>query len=181
MTTQMTSRQRMLAALECRETDYVPCSFMFFSALRGRCDSQEEFVRRQVQMGLDAVAPRVDIGRPFPPQVQVRQWREERAEVPDILHKEYVTPDGTLKTEVLSTEDWPYPNHVPLFDDYLVPRARKFPVEGPEDLAALRHLLVVPEPDDVARFRANAARVEPRTHERGAGGGRGPLRTQGLV
>jgi len=157
MTTQMTSRQRMLAALECRETDYVPCSFMFFSALRGRCDSQEEFVRRQVQMGLDAVAPRVDIGRPFPPQVQVRQWREERAEVPDILHKEYVTPDGTLKTEVLSTEDWPYPNHVPLFDDYLVPRARKFPVEGPEDLAALRHLLVVPEPDDVARFRANAA------------------------
>ncbi len=166
----MNSRERMLGAIECRETDYIPCSFMIFAALRGRCDSDEEFVRRQVQMGLDAAVPTASwasarnpehrdlpgIDLPFPPQVQVRQWREERSDGPDLLHKEYVTPDGTLKTEVLATEDWPYPNHVPIFDDYLVPRAAKFPVESKADLAALRHLLAPPEPDDVARFRANA-------------------------
>jgi len=97
--------------------------------------------------------------------VQVHQWREERSEVPDLLHKEYVTPDGTLKTEVLATEDWPYPDHVPIFDDYLVPRATKFPVESQDDLAALRHLLAPPEPDDVARFRANAAAAKALAEE----------------
>ncbi len=92
----------------------------------------------------------------YAPEVQVRQWREEVAGGPDVLHKEYATPDGTLKTEVLETEDWPYPGHVPLMDDYLIPRARRFPVESREDLAALRHVLAPPHPDDIARFREHA-------------------------
>ncbi len=173
MASQMTSRQRMLAAIEGRETDYVPCSFMIFAALRSRCKSDEEFVRKQVAMDLDAVVPSdtwastrgqehrdtPGIALRYAPEVQVRQWREQRDDGPDILHKEYVTPDGTLKTEVFASPDWPYPDYVPLFDDYLVPRARKFPIEGPDDLAALRHLLIPPHPEDVARFRENAARA----------------------
>jgi uroporphyrinogen-III decarboxylase len=179
MAGEMTSRERMLAAIECREVDYVPCSFMIFAALRSRCESDEEFVRRQVAMGLDAVVPTASwasarnpehrdlpgIDLPFPPQVQVRQWREERSGETDVLHKEYATPDGTLKTEVLATDDWPYPNHVPIFDDYLVPRAIRFPVESRADLAALRHLLAPPEPKDVARFRANAALAQELSKE----------------
>jgi len=170
----MTSRERMLAAIECREVDYVPCSFMIFSALRSRCDSDEEFVRRQMEMGLDTFVstaswtsvnnfehrdlPGIEIR--YSPQVQVRQWRQQRADGPDILHKEYITPDGILKTEVLSTNDWPYPGHVPLFDDYLVPRAQKFPIEGPQNLDALRHLLVPPHPEEVKKFRAHAFTVK---------------------
>jgi len=166
----MTSRERMLAALECREVDYVPCSFMIFAALRGRCDSDEEFVRRQVEMGLDPVVataswasarnpehrdlPGIDMR--YASEVEARQWREQVADGPDVLHKEYVTPDGTLKTEVLETEDWPYPGHVPLMDDYLIPRARSFPIAARDDLAALRHLLVAPHRDDVARFHEHA-------------------------
>jgi len=177
----MTSRERMLAALEGRETDYVPCSFMIFAALRSRCDSDAEFVRRQVEMGLDAFVataswasarnpehrdlPGIDLR--YSPEVQVRQWREERSAAPAVLHKEYLTPDGTLKTEVLETEDWPHPGHVPLFDDYLVPRATRFPIEGPADLPALRHLLVQPNPDDVASFRANALRAKALAEELG--------------
>ena len=151
MASGMSSRQRMLAAIEGREVNYVPCSFMIFSALSSRCSSEEELVRRQVAMGLDTVvashswtarglehrdAPGIELR--YPPEVTVRQWREKRQGEPDILHKEYVTPDGTLKTEVVETEDWPYPGHVPLCDDYLVPRARKFPVEKPEDPVAAR-------------------------------------------
>jgi len=166
----MTSRERMLAAIEGRAVDCVPCSFMIFSALSGRCDGEEDFVRRQVEMGLDTVVPTHSwtarglehrdapgIEMRYPPQVQVRQWREERADGPDILHKEYATPDGTLKTEVYATPDWPYPDHVPLCDDYLVPRARKFPVQGPDDLPALRHLLGPPHPQAVESFRRGAA------------------------
>jgi len=164
------SRERMLAALRCDDVDYVPCSFMIFAALRARCDSDEEFVRRQVQMGLDPVVataswasarnpehrdlPGIDIR--YPHDVEVTQWREARSDAPDVLHKRYATPAGELKTEVLETEDWPYPGHVPLMDDYLIPRARRFPVGEPEDLAALRHLLAPPHPDDVAAFRTAA-------------------------
>ena len=170
----MTSRERMLAALACAEVDYVPCSFMIFAALRGRCNSDEEFVRRQVAMGLDPFVataswasarnpehrdlPGIDLR--YPEQVQVRQWREERADGPDLLHKEYVTPDGTLKAEVEETEDWPYPGHVPLMDDYLIPRGVRFPVQERADLAALRHLLGPPHPDDVAKFREGAAEAK---------------------
>ena len=105
----MTSRERMLAAIENRDVDYVPCSFMIFAALRSRCESDEQFVRAQVEMGLDPVVPIATwastrgrehrdlpgIPMRYPPEVEVRQWREERDDGPDILHKEYVTPDGT--------------------------------------------------------------------------------------
>jgi hypothetical protein len=181
MAATMTSRERMLAAIECRETDYIPCCFMIFAALSGRCADDEEFVRRQVEMGLDAFVPTASwavtrnpehrdlpgIDLRFPPQVEVRQWREQRTDGPDILHKEYITPDGTLKTEVEATDDWPLPDYVPLFDDYLVPRARKFPVESIEDLAALRHLLPAPHPEDVAVFRARADRARDLADELG--------------
>ncbi len=166
----MTSRERMLAALQCREVDYVPCSFMIFSALRARCDSDEEFVRRQVEMGLDPVVPTASwssarnvehrdlpgIDLRYPDDVEIRQWREEVADGPDVLHKQYRTPAGTLETEVLETEDWPYPGHVPLMDDYLVPRARRFPVQEREDLQALRHVLGPLHDEAVADFRRRA-------------------------
>lgn len=175
----MTSRERMLAALACADLDHVPCSFMIFAALRGRCDSDEQFVRRQVAMGLDPFVttaswasarnlehrdlPGIDLR--FPPQVQVRQWREERPGEPDLLHKEYETPAGTLKAEVLETEDWPYPGHIPLMDDYLIPRGVRFPVQERADLAALRHLLGLPHPDDVTRYCERAAQAKALAEE----------------
>jgi uroporphyrinogen decarboxylase len=86
--------------------------------------------------------------------VTVREWRE--AGEPPTLQKEYATPAGTLTAIVEETEDWPYPGHVPLFDDYLVPRSRKFLVETWEDLEALRHILTPPRDELVAEFRAAA-------------------------
>ncbi|MBD3293647.1 MAG: hypothetical protein GF393_12040, partial [Armatimonadia bacterium] len=46
----------------------------------------------------------------------------------------------------------PYPGHIPIMDDYLIPRARRFPVSEHSDLNALRWLLTPPDPDDVAAF-----------------------------
>ncbi|MEW5961156.1 MAG: uroporphyrinogen decarboxylase family protein, partial [Chloroflexota bacterium] len=73
-----------------------------------------------------------------------------------ILHKEYITPDGTLKVEVNKTDDWPYGDHVPFLDDYIAPRARKQLITGPADLPGLRYLLTPPSREIIADFHEMA-------------------------
>jgi hypothetical protein len=178
----MTSRERMLAALECGEPDYVPACFMIFAALRGQCADEWEFVERQLEMGLDAVVrvplisptAKIDYGdlrglpARFADEVEVRTRREEApGERYPLLHKEYRTPAGTLTAVVNETEDWPYGEHVPLFDDYICPRARTFPVNDIEDLAALRYLLTAPAAQDVDALHAQAKEARRFADERG--------------
>lgn len=155
---QLSSRERMIAAIECREPDYVPLCFMIFRALRSRCKDQYEFMERQLELGLDAVVelpivpPRKRLvdqsdlhGLPvqFDPRVQMREWKEDMDdEKYPLLHKEYKTPSGTLKAIVSKAEDWPYGDHVPLFDDYLIPRSKKFLITEQSDLEHLKHLLM---------------------------------------
>lgn len=184
MVARLSSRDRMLTALNGEAPDYVPCSFMLFAALRKRCADQPEFVERQLEMGLDAYvqlpmrSPRGNrtqsehhdlYGLPvrFDPRVEVKNWREEPAgsRYP-LIHREYVTPAGTLHTAVSQTDDWPHGNRVPLFDDYVVPRARKHLVTCPDDLPALRYLLTPPTDEDVAAFREDAQAAKSFAAER---------------
>ncbi len=162
----------MLAALSGQEPDRVPCAFMIFGALKARCQSYAEFVERQVELGLDAfveLPPRPPVvvndyynlhGLPvtYDPHVEVREWVEDRAAEPvPVMVKEYHTPGGVLRTEVRQTGDWRWGDHVPLFDDYLVPRTIKQLVTRPEDLLALRYLFVPPTDVEIAALRAEAA------------------------
>jgi uroporphyrinogen-III decarboxylase len=168
MPARLSSRERMLAALECREADYVPCCFGSFNILLHQCADQAEFLDRQLEMGLDAIG-RISI---LPPhhdtRVSIREWREELIGQPyPILHKEYHTPAGTLETSVEQSEDWPWGDHVPLMDDYLIPRSRKFLVTPEDSLEALRYLLAPPTGEDMARFRDHACRVKALAAERG--------------
>ncbi len=177
MTSEMSSRERMLAALNRQTPDYVPMAFMIFSALNQRLNrkrrggDQSAVIEAQIELGLDPVvdltffAPLVDeIGHTdapgFPVRlgegVKTRQWAQsaEGSRYPS-LHKEYVTPSGTLSVQVDQTEDWPYGDtanddfHVPLMDDYLAPRCSKYLVETRDDLDSLRYLLVPPTADDL--------------------------------
>jgi len=140
MKKELSSRERMLAAIRNEEADRVPFCFMIFAALRDRCKDRFEFVEKQLEMGLDAMVELpmgpLDVktdhndlpGLPvtYHPQVKVKEWREDiPTETYPILHKEYHTPVGTLKTAVNKTDDWPYADRVPFFDDYLIPRSRK--------------------------------------------------------
>lgn len=50
----MTSKECILAAIECQPVDYTPCYFMLFSTLNFKASSPVEFVERQMEMGLDA-------------------------------------------------------------------------------------------------------------------------------
>jgi uroporphyrinogen decarboxylase len=89
--------------------------------------------------------------------------------------KEYLTPSGTLRAEVRQTDDWQWGDHVPFLDDYIVPRSRKFLVMQPEDLAALRHLLVPLTDAEIADFRAESllALEQARRHDLLVAGGWG--------
>ncbi len=168
---ELTSRQRMLRALNHQEVDHVPCCFMSFTALRRRHHADRyKIAEAQQAMGLDAmlfipVAPRrarpehPDLrGLPmrFHPEVTTKEWREEIAGGPDVLHKEYSTPGGKLTTSVRLSEDWTHGDHIPFVDDYQIPRAAKPLITGPEDLEALQYFLMPPHEDDVARFAEEA-------------------------
>lgn len=168
----------MLAALHRDTPDHVPCSPMIFGALKARSASYADFIERQVALGLDAfveLPPRPPVvvndyynlhGLPvrYDSRVTIREWIEEG--IPPIMVKEYRTPDGVLRTEVRQTADWRWGDHVPLFDDYLVPRTRKFLVTGPEDLDALAYLLAPLTDEDIRDFRAQSepALAQARRH-----------------
>lgn len=169
--TEMTSRERMLAAIERRELDHVPCSFMIFGALKSKSREYKDFILKQLEMGLDAfvqIPPRPPVvvndyynlyGLPvsYDPQVKITEWveRVEGEEWP-IMVKEYQTPAGTLRAEVRQTDDWRWKDHVPFLDDYIIPRSRKFLVTQPSDLEPLHYLLVPPTPEEAAIFEAES-------------------------
>lgn len=172
----LSSRQRMLLALDCKLPDHAPCSFMLFGGLWSGSANYLAFIQGLLDLGLDAhiqIPPREPrlmndsynlYGLPvnYHPQVRIEEWVEHRPEQHyPVMVKEYHTPAGSLRTEVLKTEDWRYGNHIPFLDDYLSSRSLKFIVEGIEDLDRLSYLLVKPTPEETAEFaRASRAPVE---------------------
>jgi len=177
----MTSRERMLTAIHCGEPDHVPLSFMIFNALRARSGGWRDFVDHAIALGTDPVVNLISVvpsdgaehsdaqGPPvhFAPEVKIREWRERPAGARyPVLHKEYITPDGTLSVAVNRTDDWPYGDHVPFLNDYIEPRATKHLVTCPEDLPALRHLLTEPAADDLVAFRAACGEAKAFAAER---------------
>ena len=171
MTDELSRRERVLAALNCEKTDRVPLTFMIFGALNARLaqarrgGDQASSIEAQLEMGLDAIVDltffgphRDEVGHDdaaglpvgFGEGVETRQWVEAAAgrRYP-VLHKEYLTPSGTLSVTLDQTDDWPYGDTVPFMDDYLAPRCAKYLVETPDDLVPLRHLLVPPTAADL--------------------------------
>ncbi|MBN1402323.1 MAG: hypothetical protein JXA74_15895 [Anaerolineae bacterium] len=171
----MSSRERMLTALNRDQPDVPPCCFMLFNALKPECRDYVEYVERQVAMGLDTyveVSSRPPVlvndhydlhGLPVShdPRVTIREWREERVGEPwPLLVKTYHTPAGVLRSEVRQTDDWRWGAHVPFLDDYLEPRSAKFLVTAPTDLDALRYLLVPLTHEEERAFREDARQVK---------------------
>jgi uroporphyrinogen-III decarboxylase len=167
----MTSRQRMLAAMSFEEIDRPPCSFMLYKELLAGSRDYLHFVEQQLQMGLDAYVqiparqPRLTSdsynlhGLPVRhhAEVEIREWKEiDPEEKWPVLFKEYRTPAGILTAEVHQDEDWPYGDHLPFLDDYVETRSRKYLLGGPGDLPALKYLLVPPSEEETAAFREEA-------------------------
>jgi uroporphyrinogen-III decarboxylase len=164
----MTSRQRLLSALEGHTPDHVPCSFMLFNGIKPECHNYIEFIQRQLDMGLDPyvqIPPRPPVvvndyydlhGLPvsYPPNVFIQEWKED-----GILYKTYRTPAGTLRAEVRPDEGWKWGDHIPFLDDYLVGRSQKFIIDRPEDLPALESLLAAPTNPEISAFQQESTPV----------------------
>lgn len=164
----ISSRDRMLAALNCQTPEHPPCSFMIFGALHQRADHYLDFVQRELDLGLDAfvdLPPRPPSvsndhynlhGLPvsYHPEVSIEENVLPAAEDGEpVMLKTYHTPAGDLTTHVRQTEDWRWGHHVPFLDDFLIPRSTKFIVENMDDLAAFQYLLTEPTPSEIEAFR----------------------------
>lgn len=178
----LTSRQRMLRALSREPSDYPPCCFMSFTALRKRVNEDlYALVDAELALGLDSMlfiptASRLERpehpdlrGLPvrFSPAVQCRFWKESGIGGSGIMHREFRSPDGVLSTSIQITEDWPYGDQVPFVGDYCVPRALRHLVASPADLPALAHLLMQPTEADIAAFGKEAERARTFASDRG--------------
>ncbi|MBN1672863.1 MAG: hypothetical protein JXR37_17595 [Kiritimatiellae bacterium] len=170
----MTSRDRMLRAIAHEPVDRAPCCFMSFTALRRRHNEDlTALCRAEREMGLDSMlfipkAPRPERpehpelrGLPvrIDPEVTITERRERGTGGQDLLHKTYHTPSGPLTTRVRLSADWPHGDHIPLMDDFQVPRAIENLVKGEPDLDPLRHFLLPPSAADAAAYRQEAARA----------------------
>ncbi len=179
---ELSSRERMLCALNHQRPDYIPCCFMSFTALRRQC--REDLYRLVVSersMGLDSFlfipsAPRParpdhpDLrGMPVRPHpaVETREWREEAPGGLSVLHKEFTTPCGKLRKSVRLAEDWPHGDHLPFVDDYGVSHSLKPLITEAKELSALRYLLTPPSDEDIAQFKDEARRARAFAEEQG--------------
>ena len=174
MAERMTSRERLLCAIDRQEVDHVPCCFMSFTAMRGRVQDPYELVMRELEMGLDSylfmpsgwrnLRPNNPDLRGLPVRlaedVRTELWVERLpGEEFAVLHKEYHSPAGTLTTLVRKTDDWPHGNAVPFIDDYQIPRAIKPLITKRSDLEILRSLVAPPTARDISAFHVEVERA----------------------
>jgi hypothetical protein len=170
----------MLCALECQAPDHPPCSFMIFGALHQKARSYIDFIASQQALGLDAyvmLPPRPPVvvndhynlhGLPvsYAPEITVDEQVEQPAgkDLPELV-KTYHTPAGDLTTRVVMTDDWRWGNHVPFLDDYLIPRSKKYIIDGPDDLEAFQYLLVPPNDAEINAFKQESAPLQAYARE----------------
>lgn len=171
MIMQMTSRERLLAAMEHRPVDHVPLLLRFWW-LGGDIEHIPFNWRDEIQrveattaLGLDdtlLLQPPLGYVEDYiverAPGVQSRVEllpAEDRQAYPS-LKKTYLTPDGPLQTVVQLSEDWPRGYDIRLFDDYNLSRLKEPLVKDAADLPRLRHLLPDPTPQQMAEFQQRA-------------------------
>jgi len=127
-----------------------------------------------LSLGVDDV---LEVSPPWSahPAVQVRDWREPptATEPYPRLARVYETPAGTLTHIVRQTGEDPgpgwviQPDHVPLFEDYNIPRGVRHAISSPDDIALLRYLLYEPTAAQAAAYRARLALVRRFAQEKG--------------
>ena len=114
-------------------------------------------------LGVDDI---LDVSVPWSVAPEVT-WQDSTREAggDTILMREYQTPAGNLRHEVRQTGEEPgagwviQPEHVPLIEDYHIPRAIKHAVASPADVPAMAHLFQRPDADACNWFAERMATV----------------------
>ena len=191
MTNEMTSRERMLAAVKLAPVDHIPLGQLFHSTVLGTPDEKKwgnQFERSQIMkdIGLDPV---IDIWMPTPepPEgIQVKKWKEKDPDGPFmLLCAEYGTPCGSLVQKVRQTPDWYSSTHykflnawdgsihrpkdefdeIDMLDDWFTRRYKTPLVNGPQDLDKLQYLLKAPKGKKRDEWIKNALTAKQKARE----------------
>jgi len=161
----MTSKERMLAALEHKDVDYTPCSFMLFSNLYEKCQSEQEYIEKQMKLGLDAF---VHVGHLnhtmhlygiLHPDVKPSEWVEEK-DGDKYFCRRLDTPKGPLTSRVKQRDGWPAEGDFPLLKDWIVPRAEEVLVKPEEDLEKVKYLFGPFKESDIEVLREEAKQAQ---------------------
>ena len=136
---------------EGRTADYwYPLRMEHIHTLPQPWDLEDDFRRVLAwrSLGVDDI---LDVSVPWSIDPQV-SWQDSRDEGPrgPVLVREYHTPSGALVHKVRKTGQvdpgWVVqPDHVPLFEDYNIPRAVKHAVASPGDVPVIRRLYTAPD------------------------------------
>ena len=162
----MNSKERMLAALECREVDYVPCSFMLFQGLYYKIRTDREFLERQLEYGLDAYAHVGYLNHSLHPETEHRQWVERQDGLTHFCRR-IDTPAGPLTQRLRQRDGWPEEGNFPLFNDYVVTRAEEILVKPERDLEKVKYLFGPFKDEDIDRLRQSARQAKQIADSRG--------------
>lgn len=152
----MSSRERILGTIGNRDVDHVPCAFMLYHQLEQKSAGQEAFVRRQLDMGLDAFVAAGHLRHSVHPDVrgEVTVTQEGGR---TFFVRTYHTPAGPLTQRIEQVHGYPAGREFPLFHDFNVPRAREVLVKPEQDLPKLRYLFGPARKEDIARLREESA------------------------
>ena len=171
MSLRLTSKERLLRAINYHPTDHIPLLLRFWS-LGGEEDNipfnwrdEVERVKNTTALGLDdtiQLEPPLGYVENYTPELlpDVQSTTEllppEEGEKYPRLRKIYETPSGQLQTIVVKTEDWPYDRDVHLFDDYNIPRLKEPLIKDEKDIPGLKYLLGEPTEQHLIEFRERA-------------------------
>lgn len=125
-------------------------------------------------LGVDDV---IDVSVPWSVDADVT-WDDSIApagemDASPVFIRDYRTPSGDLRHAVRQTGEYPgagwviQPDHVPLFEDYNIPRGIKHAVGGPADVPVVRHLYTPPDAAARMWFADRMERVKAFADEQG--------------
>ncbi len=165
----LTSRERLLAAINHEEPDYIPLWFNWHYK-RTQVLEWDDIVDRAdrvLDMGLDDTML-VNVPLSTDPSVTSRTWVDHPADSRyPLIHKEWQTPSGILRQVVQKTKDWEGKDDVGLTGDLNVPRSLEFPIKGFEDIEKLDYLNRPPSADQLDEFRHTVERMKELDRRRG--------------
>ena len=143
---EMTSRERMLAALRRQPVDYPPCApwfnplsehqrvgkrwqFPWGPSERERCEYSKNV------LGVDPIVPCGTGGAAPAPGVSSRVWFADGH-----ICKVYTTPAGELTSTVRYDDRWPHGLDIPFFSDFNPAHAVKFWIQSEQDLECFSYV-----------------------------------------
>ena len=159
MKNEMSSRDRLLNTFEYKETDHTPCSFMIFENLFHKSRDQKEYIREEINMGMDAVVNVGKLTHSVHKDAKIKEWTEN-INGNKFFIRRIDTPKGPLTQKVMQKNSWPTKDRFPIFDDWLIPRSKEMLVKPEQDLEKLPYLLGDFKKQDIYMLKEEAEKYD---------------------